>query len=91
MVVTMGDWSISGSGAVSKAYSVDFFGLDRASCIKLITSVSSRFPDNTDLRFVETDTGGAGTSIIPVPVATALTLCSNTDPDNYLIFYFDYQ
>lgn len=90
MVVTMGDWSISGSGAVSKAYSVDFFGLDKASCIKLITSVSSRFHDNTDLLLVETNLTG-GTSIIPVPVATALTLCSNTDPDNYLIFYFDYQ
>ncbi len=89
MAVTMGDWSAF--GFVTKAYSVIFFGLDRASCIKLITSVSSRFPDNTDLRFVETDTGGAGTSIIPVPVATASTLCSNTDPANYLIFYFDYQ
>ena len=88
MVVTMGDWTVFGH--ISKAYSIDFFGLDRASCIKLITAVSNRFPDNTDLRFVETNLTG-GTLAIPVPVTTARTFCADKDPANYLIFYFDYQ
>lgn len=84
MVVTIGDWTAFGS--IGKAFSIILPGLDKATCMRLVTGISGNFNDSRDLQFVESNVGQSST--IPVSLATADTLCAAQSASNYLIFYF---
>ena len=83
-----GDWGVYGNIYGLKIATV-FVGLEKSVCINLIEAVASRFKDDTDLVWVETQAGG-GVHSFPITLDEAATLCAPSgDGKNFLEFFFD--
>ena len=91
MVVSFGDWSTF--GIVHVAIAIDFFNVDTATCIRLISAISNHFSDNKDLIYLNThDANGNwinGTGSFPTPLSTSEALCpATTGALSSVDFYF---